>query len=207
MINRCSGLHPPAGIDEFRASQSSSSGCVGGSPKLAEVVRRPDDPAAEMLLPDAIDHHAGRQPVVGRGNPVGQLRPAPVRLGVLGAAWERGLRRRPESTGTADHFRPGTWALPRRARTCRVPASRLPSPPSQIGRSRFVSFNASSFACNASYSSIPLLAEQLAAVRADHLAMSLKSARLFYRPVAAESCRRGTSGPVQRTSSPQPWSR
>ena len=42
----------------------------------AEIVRRADDAAAEVILPDAIDHHAGRERVVlATGEPV---RPGPA---------------------------------------------------------------------------------------------------------------------------------
>ena len=51
------------------ASQSSSSGCVGGIALASEIVRRADDSLAEMSLPDAIDHHAGQQRIVRRCQP------------------------------------------------------------------------------------------------------------------------------------------
>ena len=42
----------------------------------AEVVGRLHQPAAEVILPDAIDHHAGRQRIVGAREPLGQFQPA-----------------------------------------------------------------------------------------------------------------------------------
>jgi hypothetical protein len=44
----------------------------------AEIVRRADDAAAEMMLPEAIDHHAGRQWMVGARNPIRQRQPPTV---------------------------------------------------------------------------------------------------------------------------------
>ena len=48
------------------ASQSSSSGCDGRLAHLAEVARRADDALAEVVLPEAIDHHARGERVVLR---------------------------------------------------------------------------------------------------------------------------------------------
>ena len=39
---------------------------------VAEIVGRSDDALAEMMLPDAVDHHARGQRVVGAGEPTGQ---------------------------------------------------------------------------------------------------------------------------------------
>ena len=44
--------------------------------ELAEVARRADEAAAEVVLPDAIDDDAGRQRVVRAGDGLGQLEPA-----------------------------------------------------------------------------------------------------------------------------------
>ncbi len=41
-----------------------------------EVGRRRDDSPAEVVLPDPVDHHAGRQRIVGSRQPVRQLEPA-----------------------------------------------------------------------------------------------------------------------------------
>ena len=77
MISLWSGLScQPLAISSL-ASQSSSSGCVGRVALHAEVAGRGDDAAAEVMLPEAIDDHAGEQvpgAVLGVGDPV---RPAP----------------------------------------------------------------------------------------------------------------------------------
>ena len=54
------------------ASQSSSSGCVGLSPCKPKLLDERHDAAAEVVLPDAIDHDAGSQRIVWGGDPVGQ---------------------------------------------------------------------------------------------------------------------------------------
>ena len=38
----------------------------------AEIVGRADDALAEVALPDAVDHDAGEQRIVGRGQPQGE---------------------------------------------------------------------------------------------------------------------------------------
>ena len=42
----------------------------------AEVAGRADDPLAEVVLPEPVDHHAGGHRVVGLGDPARQLEPA-----------------------------------------------------------------------------------------------------------------------------------
>ena len=77
---------------------------------LAEVVRRAHDAFAEMMLPDAIDHHARGQRVLARGKPLGEPAAAPAGLRVgrrlrempFGAARDRedaGLHRAPFCPG------------------------------------------------------------------------------------------------------------
>src|SRR5205085_11337077 len=44
--------------------------------ELAEVARGADEALAEVVLPDAVDHHARRQRVVGAGDGLRQLQPA-----------------------------------------------------------------------------------------------------------------------------------
>ena len=47
--------------------------------ELAEVAGRADDPRAEVMLPDPVDHHAGRQRVFGRASHrASSSRPLPV---------------------------------------------------------------------------------------------------------------------------------
>src|SRR5437879_944802 len=42
----------------------------------SEVVGRADEAAAEMILPDAVDHHAGGKRVVWPGEPASEFEPA-----------------------------------------------------------------------------------------------------------------------------------
>src|SRR5260370_1581662 len=44
--------------------------------ELAEIAGRAHDPGAKVLLPDAVDDHAGRQRMVRPGKPARQLEPA-----------------------------------------------------------------------------------------------------------------------------------
>jgi hypothetical protein len=55
------------------ASQSSSAGWVGGAPWEPKVVLRLDQAAAEVLLPDAVDHDARGQRVGGVEEPAGEV--------------------------------------------------------------------------------------------------------------------------------------
>src|SRR5262245_27501998 len=43
---------------------------------LAEIVDRPDDSLPEMMLPDAVHHHARGQRVFPVYHPIGELQPA-----------------------------------------------------------------------------------------------------------------------------------
>src|SRR5437867_4191950 len=49
----------------------------------SEVVGRADEAAAEMILPDAVDHHAGGKWVVWPGEPASEFEPAAA-LGAFG---------------------------------------------------------------------------------------------------------------------------
>ena len=62
-IRRCRALIDQPSATNRRASQSSSSGCDGRLAPRAEVAGRGDDPPAEVVLPDPIDQHPGRQRV------------------------------------------------------------------------------------------------------------------------------------------------
>ena len=81
----------------------------------AEVVRRADDPAAEVMLPDPVGHDPGRQRVVGRGDPVGQHEAPAAGLrapgGGGGMAGAGCAEDREEAR--ARPCRPVTWGLPR----------------------------------------------------------------------------------------------
>ena len=76
-------------------------------------------PAAEVVLPDAVDHHAGRQRVVRRRDPVGQHRaPAAASSRPCGGSGSSG-RAAPSTCGKPglDLRCPGACGLPR-IRTC-----------------------------------------------------------------------------------------
>ena len=50
-----------------------------GAAADAEVVGRGDEAAAEVMLPDPIDHHPRREGVIGARQPLGKLEPAAPR--------------------------------------------------------------------------------------------------------------------------------
>ena len=77
------GLHVPLGADELRRHPVQQFRVTGRRPLRAEVVHVADEALAEGDLPQPIDEHAGRQWVLGRGEPVGQVQsrePVLVRL-------------------------------------------------------------------------------------------------------------------------------
>ena len=47
----------------------------GGRAELAVIVGRADDPFAEVMLPDAVDHHARDQRMLWAGEPLRELAP------------------------------------------------------------------------------------------------------------------------------------
>ena len=79
-----SGLTPPARrgswTHELADSQSSSSGCVGASPRRPKSPGVPTSAFAEVVHPDAVDEHAGRQRVVLRRRSRGPVRAGRCRL-------------------------------------------------------------------------------------------------------------------------------
>ena len=102
----------------------------------AEVGRRADDPAAEVVLPDPVDHHPRRQRVVRVGDPVGQFQPAaPGRVGRERLPAEHGEEPprhfRPDPVGVALDLHAGVadfllpLVLPFRDRVGRVERQRL----------------------------------------------------------------------------------
>ena len=76
--------------------------------QVAEVARRADDAAAEVMLPDAVDDDAGRQRVVLARRWLGQLEPAAA-LRERGRARRRRGSRRKRRGAT----RPSLAGLPR----------------------------------------------------------------------------------------------
>ena len=78
------GFHGPAAVHEHPGQVVEEFRVTWRLAELAEVAGRPDDAFAEVLLPQAIDHHAGRQRIVAAGNPPGKLHAsAPSRDGWL----------------------------------------------------------------------------------------------------------------------------
>ena len=78
-------LDAPAALDEGMGQPVEQLGMRRRLAVLAEVARRRDDPPAEMLLPDPVDHHPGGQRVVGARDPPRQ-RHAPAAGGELPVA-------------------------------------------------------------------------------------------------------------------------
>ncbi len=70
------GLDRPAGPDEFRGQPVEQLGMRGRGAEPAEVVRRPYQPLAEMVLPDAVHHHPRGQRILRAGQPASQFQPA-----------------------------------------------------------------------------------------------------------------------------------
>ena len=100
-------------------------GMAGGwpdGPKLSGVVHQA---AAEQVQPDAVDHHAGRQRVVRRSDPVGQLAAGRCRwlIGPLLVVSTCGKPRGTVSPGLVDLAADVTARLSRA-----VSRSRTPSP-------------------------------------------------------------------------------
>ena len=114
-------LEPPAVADQLAGQPVEQLGMRRRLPLLAEVARRGDDPAAEVVLPEPVDDHPGQQVArapVDVGEPVGQGRPA--------------IRRSAQPVGGVD--RPARFAAPAsRISTCRKPCVAT-SPASGSGR-------------------------------------------------------------------------
>ena len=73
MMMRCSDLRLQLRATNSDASQSSNSGCEGGNPWRPKSLVVATMPRPKMSLPDAIDHDAGGERMVGLGEPQGQL--------------------------------------------------------------------------------------------------------------------------------------
>ena len=68
-------LDRPAAVDELRSQPIEQRRVGAGLAGFAEVVRRRDEAAPEVELPNAVDHHAGCQRMPGAGDPLGQREP------------------------------------------------------------------------------------------------------------------------------------
>ena len=73
------GLDRPARLHEPAGQPVEQLGMGRRLALAAEVAGRADDPLAEVVLPDPVDHHAGGHRVVGPGDPARQLQPAAPR--------------------------------------------------------------------------------------------------------------------------------
>ena len=77
-------LEPPAAGDQLGGEPVEQLGMRGRLAPNAEIARRRHDPPAEMVLPEPVDDHPGRQGIVGLGEPAGQGRPAAGLVAVPG---------------------------------------------------------------------------------------------------------------------------
>ena len=85
----------PAGLDELPRQPVEQFRVRGPLAFGTEVARRADDPFAEVMLPDAVDHHTGRQRVVCGPEPASQLRPAAARADRRLPVFRQGQRKTP----------------------------------------------------------------------------------------------------------------
>ena len=94
-------------IDELARQPVEQFRVRGQLAELAEVVGAGHDAAAEVVLPEAIDHHARRQRVVLRRDPVGQHVRRPLVFASLSGAGIFGF-------GQTEHCgKPGSTSLAR----------------------------------------------------------------------------------------------
>src|SRR6516162_5125603 len=66
----------PAAVHEFDSQPVQQFRMRRRIPHLAEIVESRNDAASEVMMPDAVDNHAGRQRVFPRGKPFRQSSPA-----------------------------------------------------------------------------------------------------------------------------------
>ena len=66
------GLDAPSSLDELGGQPVQQFGMGRGGPQLAEVAGRGHQAPAEVMLPDAVHHHPGRQGMIGLSQPPGQ---------------------------------------------------------------------------------------------------------------------------------------
>ena len=67
------GFDRPSLFDELDGQVFEQFGMGWGFSKFPEVIRGTDESATEMVVPDPIDHHAGRQWVFVRGDGIGKF--------------------------------------------------------------------------------------------------------------------------------------
>ena len=105
-------LDRPAGGDEPGGEPVEQLGMGRRFAAEPEVGRRGDDPPAEVVLPDPVDHDARRQGIVGLSQPLRQLEPSAALRPIQPAAARRpGMRTEGPRAGRR---RPGLSGSPRR---------------------------------------------------------------------------------------------
>ena len=92
------GLDGPAARAELLCEVIKQLGMGRWFALFAEIVRRRHEAAAEMVLPDAIHHHASGEWIVRRQDPVGQVRPTAA----LGIRRQRGTAEHSEEAARHD---------------------------------------------------------------------------------------------------------
>ncbi len=107
-------LEPPARLDQFAGQPIEQLRMRRRRAQVAEIVRRTDDAAAEMMLPDAIGHHPGRELVVRRSEPIGQLQTPAAGFGSSGGRGKfDGVIHPARPENPAQPWQPGACGLPR----------------------------------------------------------------------------------------------
>ena len=145
MISRCSGLSFQPLVDELGGQPVEQLRMRRRRALIAEVARRADDAAAEVVLPEAVDHHAGRQRVLGRGDPT-RKRAAAMGTAVCGQLLGSQIARGDDTGKARLDLSPLAWALPR-IRT-NVSAARSPlstAASASVQRRRYCSRRAAFF--------------------------------------------------------------
>src|ERR1043165_6224044 len=66
----------PTALDEARREMIEQFRMRGWLAAHAEIVGRGDETATEMILPEAVGHHAGGERVIGPGQPLREFEPA-----------------------------------------------------------------------------------------------------------------------------------
>ncbi len=95
-------LDAEAARDEFVGQPIQQLGMRGTLAHAAEIVGRADDAASEMIMPDAIHHHARGQRIFGIGDPAGKLGARRGRVGrSFGDAVRQQDTRRPHAHAVA----------------------------------------------------------------------------------------------------------
>ena len=103
-------LHRPAARDELAGKPVEQLRVRRGVALKAEIIRGADNPAAEVVLPQPVGHHAGSERVVGRGDPIGQHGAASARFAPGGGSGMAGVEPPSTSGNPGSTFGPGVRA-------------------------------------------------------------------------------------------------